>query len=65
MGPMNIAGTNAPQGFDIPTLDELEFQRTDSKVRVVDASLKEEFTRGHLSGSLAIEMQDDFGVWVA
>lgn len=58
MGPINLTGLPAPT-LDAPLLDKIP-----AEVLVVDARPREEYARGHLPGSLGVELRDSFGTWV-
>ena len=61
MGPANVAG-----GKDMPTLDppRVDVQHLDPEAAIVDIRPKGDVAAGHLPGSWAIELRNDFGVWV-
>ena len=64
MGPANVNGVDPIAGYETPTLDQAAFEEIADFVQVIDARPKSDFSRGHLPGSLAIELRDDFGVWI-
>lgn len=64
MGPANVNGVDAIAGYDVPLVGETQFAELHPEVHVVDARPKADFAAGHLPGSLAVELRDDFGVWV-
>ncbi|MGB7860928.1 MAG: rhodanese-like domain-containing protein [Acidimicrobiia bacterium] len=64
MGPSNIAGVDPPGRFDVEEIDEASYATLETEVHVVDARPKSEYAAGHLAGSLAIELRDDFAIWV-
>jgi glyoxylase-like metal-dependent hydrolase (beta-lactamase superfamily II)/rhodanese-related sulfurtransferase len=64
MGPANVAGRDAPKPFTAPTISATDYAAMRSEVSVVDARPKGEFAAGHLAGSFAVEMRNDFSTWV-
>jgi hydroxyacylglutathione hydrolase len=64
MGPANIAGVDPPGTFEVAAVSEDDYSRLETEVTVIDARPKADFARGHLPGSVAVELHDDFGVWV-
>lgn len=63
MGPANVNGAEPIAGYDIPTIEESGFAALSEDAHVIDARPKPDFAAGHLPGSLAIELRNDFGVW--
>jgi glyoxylase-like metal-dependent hydrolase (beta-lactamase superfamily II)/rhodanese-related sulfurtransferase len=63
MGPANVNGVAPIAGYDIPTLGESGYSLLATDVQLIDARPKKDFAAGHLPGSLAIELRNDFGVW--
>ena len=64
MGPANVAGRKATRSFTVATIASEELAAMGSEAFVVDARPKWDFAAGHLPGSLAVEMRNDFGTWV-
>jgi rhodanese-related sulfurtransferase len=64
MGPANVNGVSPIAGYDVPIITEEQFSALEPDVHVIDARPKPDFASGHLPGSLAIELRNDFGVWV-
>ena len=64
MGPSNLEGRPAPDLTPPPVVSRDRFNELDSSVTIVDARPKAAFAAGHIPGSLAIELRNDFGVWV-
>lgn len=64
MGPANVAGVDPLQTYDVTTISEDEYHHLKTEVTVIDARPMADFAKGHLPGSLAVELRDDFGVWV-
>lgn len=64
MGPANLIGPPAVTDFEVPRLTRADYEELDDAGVVVDARPKEDFAAGHLAGSLAVELRDDFGTWV-
>ena len=58
MGPINLHGLPSPS-LSAPHLDAIPEDAT-----VIDARPREAYARGHLPGSLGIEVRDSFGTWV-
>lgn len=63
MGPANVSGVEPIGSLRAPNLTEDEVARLDEEVFIVDARPKTDYAAGHISGSVAIELRDDFGVW--
>jgi glyoxylase-like metal-dependent hydrolase (beta-lactamase superfamily II)/rhodanese-related sulfurtransferase len=63
MGPANVYGEDPLEVPDVPTLTAEAVADLDPEVWVVDARPKPDCAAGHLPGSIAVEMRDDFGVW--
>lgn len=64
MGPANVAGVDPPETYEIAHINESDFARLEKGVTVVDGRPKADFANGHLHRSIAVELRDDFGVWV-
>lgn len=64
MAPINLAGPEPLVLDPPPTLDENSYDRVSSSAITIDARSKKAFAAGHLSGSIGIELRNDFGVWV-
>jgi len=64
MGPANVAGNDAATTFAAPIITAEGFAEIAHGVSVVDARPKGDFAAGHLPGSFAVEMRNDFGIWV-
>ena len=63
MGPANVFGEEA---FAIDAVDEVspaDLSTLGDNVWLLDMRPKREFAAGHLPGSIALEMRDDFGTW--
>lgn len=58
MGPANLR-INATPDLTAPTLDQVP-----NEVTVIDGRDRSDVARGHLSGSLGLELSDSFGTWV-
>lgn len=58
MGAINLHGLPEPN-LAAPILDTIPASAT-----VIDARPREAFARGHLPGSLGVEIRDSFGTWV-
>ena len=64
MGPANIRGAPPMPDHEVPVLLTSAIKDLPSNVAVVDARPRDQYARGHLPGSLAIELGDRFGTWV-
>lgn len=64
MGPANLTAVGRAPEFAAPIVTEEAFSDVESEVTVVDARPKRNFAAGHLRGSYAIELREDFGVWL-
>ena len=64
MGPANVSGRDAVTSFTTPQISATDFAAMRPGVSVVDARPKGEFAAGHLAGSFAVEMRNDFSTWV-
>lgn len=64
MGPANLTVIDKVPEFTAPTLTQDAFAGVEARVTVVDTRPKKNFAGGHLRGSYAIELREDFGVWV-
>ncbi len=64
MGPTNLEGRPTPDLAPPPVVSRERFDELDPSVTIVDARPKTAFAAGHIPGSLAIELRNDFGVWV-
>ncbi len=64
MGPANLRGAAPMPDAEVPVLDAGSLSGLPSDVAVVDARDRQQYARGHLPGSLAIELGDRFGTWV-
>ena len=64
MGPANLNGPPAVTDFEVPRLTRADYEELYDEGVIVDARPKEDFAAGHLKGSLAVELRDDFGTWV-
>jgi glyoxylase-like metal-dependent hydrolase (beta-lactamase superfamily II)/rhodanese-related sulfurtransferase len=64
MGPINLLGPEPPPNRDVPYLTAEQVHALGSSAQVVDARPRADFASGHIPGSLGIELQNDFGVWV-
>jgi glyoxylase-like metal-dependent hydrolase (beta-lactamase superfamily II)/rhodanese-related sulfurtransferase len=58
MGPINLRGLPAPT-LTAPVIEEIP-----EDVTVIDARPRDAYAKGHLPGSLGIEVRDSFGTWV-
>lgn len=58
MGPINLTGLDLPD-FDVQVLD-----RVPEGTTVVDARPRVDYAKGHLPGSLSVELGENFGTWV-
>lgn len=58
MGAINLTGLPAPK-LETPMLDDIP-----EGVMVVDARPRHVFARGHLPGSLGVELRETFGTWI-
>lgn len=58
MGPINLTGRDQPD-LDVQILD-----RVPEGTTVIDARPRVDYAKGHLPGSLSIELGDSFGTWV-
>ena len=65
MGAINTSG-GTPIDLDtpIPRLDPGTLEEIEGAVTIVDSRAKERFARGHLKGSIGVELRRDFAVWV-
>lgn len=64
MGPANLMGAPPPPPFDTAEIDEDALAELGSEVQIVDIRPQERFASGHIPGSIGVELQDNFGVWV-
>lgn len=63
MGPANVNGVEPVETFDAPELSQSEVSSLGPDVEILDLRPKPDFAAGHLPGSYALELRDDFGVW--
>ena len=64
MGPANVAGVDPLETYGVAAVSEDDYARMETEVTVIDARPKTDFAKGHLPGSVAVELRNDFGVWV-
>ena len=64
MGPTNLTGPPPPPELVTPGIDRGDLEALEDDVAIVDIRPKEEYSRGHIEGSVGIPLRDDFGVWV-
>jgi glyoxylase-like metal-dependent hydrolase (beta-lactamase superfamily II) len=64
MGPANVAGVDPLESYEVAGITEENHSRLGPGVTMIDGRPKAAFARGHLPGSIAVELRDDFGVWV-
>ena len=64
MGSINLTGGGPMPDLDIPRLEPDDIAGRIEGVTVVDIRGRHEFARGHIPGSLGIEMRHDFATWV-
>ena len=64
MGPANITGVDPLQTYELAAIREDDYDRLETEATVIDARPMADFAHGHLPGSIAVELRDDFGVWV-
>jgi glyoxylase-like metal-dependent hydrolase (beta-lactamase superfamily II) len=62
MAPANLKGTEAPRSYEVPPIAVVDLEAIPDLV-VIDARPGADFARGHLPGSISIELREDFGVW--
>jgi len=64
MGPANVAGVDPLKTYEVAGITKDDYRRMKNRVTVIDGRPKADFANGHLPGSIAVELRDDFGVWV-
>ena len=63
MGPANVFGEE-PFAIDtVPVVSAADTNTLGDDVWLLDTRPKSEFAAGHIPGSIAVEMRDDFGSW--
>jgi glyoxylase-like metal-dependent hydrolase (beta-lactamase superfamily II) len=63
MGPANVNGVEPIEDFEAPELSQDEVLNLGSDAEILDLRPKSDFAAGHLPGSYALELRNDFGVW--
>jgi hydroxyacylglutathione hydrolase len=64
MGLINLMGPTPLPQREVPTIEPVDVARAAETIRIVDARPRERFAAGHVPGSLGIELDEQFGVWV-